>query len=259
MKPVKGNEVTRLECDPLFPQTQWSLIQRAQDDSTEALNSLCGKYRRPFLIWLQGRQRELHGLEPEDLINGFLGLKFQHYVLKAVNPDKGKFRSFVRTCLNNYVRDEVARRMAAVRGGGMLHQPVEELDEQGRTLVDLVSTEASADEAFDRAWGLAILNNAIRRLEHELSQKGSAHLDLWKRLEPLLYEEADAPGYDDISRQLGTTKPILHTAACRIRKRLNALIREEVSETVANKQDFEEELRRFITLFSASSRAGEVA
>ena len=255
MKPDKASEATPRNSGDSFPNTQWSVVQRAQGDSTEALNTLCTKYRRPFLIWLQCRQRELHGLEPEDLVNGFLGLKLQQNVLKAVNREKGKFRSFVRTCLNNYVRDEVARRTAGIRGGGVPHVAVDETDDDGRPLVEPRSAEAAADEAFDRAWGLAILAGAIGRLENELARKGTRHLGLWKRLEPLLYEDEEAPGYSEISKELGTSAAALHAAALRIRKRLSVLIREEVRETVSNNQDFEEELNRFIGLFSRPGAA----
>jgi len=238
--------------EPLFPMTQWSLVQRAQGDSTAALDKLCGKYRRPLLIWLRSRQRDLEGLDPEDLVNGFLGFKLPQQVLNAVTPNKGKFRSFVKTCLKNYVIDELTKRNAAVRGGGIEHQSVNETDEQGQPVVDLLSANAGADEEFDRAWGLALLESAVHKLENELSRKG--YLRLWRRLEPLLYKEAEAPGYVELAKEFDMPTAALHKAAYKMRKRLMVLIREEVRETVASPQDFEEELKQFTALFANQRR-----
>src|SRR6185503_11577468 len=190
MKPNGGGKEPSSSGEHLFPNTQWTLVLRARDGATAALNTLCLKYRRPLLIWLQGRQREFHGLEPEDLVNGFLASKLQQKILKAASADKGKFRSFVRACLNNYIKDELSKHNAQMRGGRIPHQSVDESDEDGRPLVEPVSADASADKEYDRAWGLAILASAIGRLEDELCRKG--HLALWKRLEPLLYEAAEA-------------------------------------------------------------------
>jgi DNA-directed RNA polymerase specialized sigma24 family protein len=248
MKPDIGIDENTSSSTSLFPATQWSLVQRARDKSTVALNTLCDKYRRPFLIWLRVRQRELDGLDPEDLVNGFLGFKLPQQVLQTVSREKGKFRTFVLACLKNYVNDEVTKRNAAMRGGGIEHRSIDETDEKGLAVVEPLSTDAGADEEFDRAWGLAILESAVRKLEEELSRKG--HLLLWRRLEPILYEESDAPGYREIAKEFNVATKTLHTAAHRIRQRLKALIRQEIKDTVASSHDFEDELKEFIALFS---------
>ena len=250
----KGKD--RAESDPLFPNTQWSLVLRARDESTVSLNTLCGKYREPLLIWLRCRQHKFPRLDPEDLVNGFLASKLQQQILKTVTPDKGKFRSFVLTCLNNYVKDELDKGNAGMRGGLKPHHSIDETDEEGRPIVEPIHADPGADEAIDRAWGLVILGNATRRLEAELNPKGL--LPLWESLQSHLYEEAEAPGYDQLAKKLGRSKEVLYSAALRIRHRLKALIREEVRETVASEKDFDDELKRFIHLFSRPHPPGAV-
>ncbi len=254
MKPTKGKD--NAESDQLFPNTHWSLVLRARDESTVALNTLCEKYREPLLIWLRCRKHKLARLEPEDLVNGFLASKLQQQILKTVTPDKGKFRSFVLVCLANYVKDELGKCNAEMRGGLKPHYSIEETDEEGRPIVEPVGADPSADEHYDRVWGLTILANAIRRLEAELNCKG--HLPLWIALEPHLYEEVEAPSFGQIAKELGMSPNVVYTATLRIRRRLKALIREEVRETVVSQTDLDEELRRFIHLFSRPHRPGAV-
>jgi RNA polymerase sigma-70 factor (ECF subfamily) len=256
MKSKQGKEKARSDSDQLFPNTHWSLVLRTRDESTVALNTLCKKYYKPLLIWLRCRQHKFRPLEAEDLLNGFLASKLRQHFLRNINPGKGKFRSFVLVCLDRYATDELQKCNAAIRGGGKPRPALEERDERGQAIIEPVSAEPGADEAYDMAWGHVILASAVCRLEAELASKG--HLPLWEALQPHLYEEAEAPSYGQIAKELGISRNALYTVAHRIRKRLNALIREEVRETVASQEDFDEELNRFINLFSHSHRSGTV-
>src|SRR4030095_4356426 len=75
-----------------------------------------------------------------------LASKLKQKIRKAASAEKGKFRSFVRACLNNYIKDELSKHNAQMRGGRIPHQSVDESDEDGRPLVEPVSTDASADK-----------------------------------------------------------------------------------------------------------------
>jgi RNA polymerase sigma-70 factor (ECF subfamily) len=236
----------------LFSNTHWSLVLRAQDQSAAALNTLCEKYREPLLVWLRNRQHTFRPLEPEDLVNGFLSAKLEQQFLKDVAPEKGKFRAFVLKCLDHYVKSESRKCKAGVRGGDKPHVAIEETDEQGQPIIEPVSVETGPDQAYDRVWAQTILGNAIYRLEAELTSKG--HLPVWEALQPHLYEEKQAPSYARIAQRFGFSEGSLYTAACRIRQRLRELLIEELEETVASPEDFEEERKHFRELFSPPHR-----
>ncbi|MCX6925359.1 MAG: hypothetical protein NT154_19435 [Verrucomicrobia bacterium] len=151
------------------------------------------------------------------------------------------------TCLQTYITREVRQLRAGIRGGDKQHLSIEETDEEGQAIIEPASADAGPDKQYDRAWAEAILENAKYRLEAELAPKG--HLPLWEALQPNLYGEAEAKCYAQIGMQFGLTEAALCTAASRIRKRLRELLLQELRETVACQEDFDEERKHFREMF----------
>ena len=105
-----------------------------------------------------------------------------------------------------------------------------------------------------RTWnttGLApgsLLERARCRLQGECARQG--HAALYSELEPGLLAEEGAASYKEIAARLSMTEPAVKVAAHRIRIRLRGLMREGVLQTVATEEDWHEEIRYLIGLFS---------
>ena len=91
-----------------FDKTQWTEILVAAGQqatgATQALNSLCAKYRPPLYAFIRAQGRS--PADAEDLVQGFFLHLLAKDRLKQVNPSKGKFRSFLLACLTNYLRNQ---------------------------------------------------------------------------------------------------------------------------------------------------------
>jgi len=166
---------------------------------------------------------------------------------RAVASEKGRFRTFLIQCLKNHLRDELDKKTAAKRGGG---KPIASLDQtngEGTKINQPASKNPSPDLEYDRAWAKSVLNNSFRKLEEECSrQKIPA---MYAALEPVIFCDDTASPYREIGLQLGMSEAAVKMAASRIRARLRELVREEVMQTVANDQDWQEEVRYLIQLF----------
>jgi len=239
--------------DGLFPATQWTVVLEAKAESETALSALCQAYRQPLLVWvrcwLRGWGRPQN--DAEDLVQGC----FQHLIrrdfLKNVARDKGRFRTFLLTCLKNHLRDAHGKQAADKRGG---LKEVASLDAGGAEdeALELSETEsAEPDREYDRAWAQAVLANALQKLAGECERRRQERL--FRALEPSLFGDETALGYREAGVALGMSEDAVKTAAHRIRTRLKALVREEVLQTVARKEDWEDEIRYLIEL-SARSR-----
>ncbi len=77
----------------------------------------------------------------------------------------------------------------------------------------------------------------------------SGHAALCEALEPVLFNEADAPAYKQIGQTLEMSEIAVKVAAHRIRQRLKGIIREEVLQTVTNANDLQDELGYLQSLF----------
>ena len=232
--------------DPgLFTNTHWSIVQRAQDKSEIALNSLFSSYRDPLLVWLRARNYSHH--DAEDLVQGFFASLLRHDFLKKLSREKGRFRSFLITSLKNYLNDVRDKANAGKRGGGHSPDSLQETDDQGQPLHDPASSSATPDVEFDRAWAQAVLAKSLRQLQSECARTG--HAALAAALEPVMFADETAAPYREIGERLGMSENALSTAAHRLRTRLRGILRDEILQTVDNEADFQDELNYLRSLF----------
>ncbi len=136
--------------------------------------------------------------------------------------------------------DEHARANTQKRGGG---QPVVSFDglsaEQRYDLEPM--DQLSPDKLFERHWALALLDQVLARLEQEFREAGKA--DLFARLRGFLVTDAGQETYAEAAAPLGMTGEAVKKAVQRMRHRYYALFREEISHTLADPAEVEEELR----------------
>lgn len=230
----------------LFDATRWSIVLRAREKSESALAALCETYRRPLLTWLR-----IQGYAPEqaeDAVQGFFAHILSRAFLENVAREKGSFRTFLLRCLKNYLRDEYHRQTAAKRGGTHAPLSLDETDGEGQKVREPAANGAAPDREFDRAWAKAVIANALIRLEAEYASQGNSAL--CAELKPAMSVDDNAPSYAQIASRLGMSEGAVKVAAHRMRNRLATIIRNEVSQTVANESDLEEEVRYLIQLFA---------
>src|SRR5262245_13686028 len=104
-----------------FATTDWRLIAAARGSDVpqarQALAELCAAYWYPLYAYL--RRRGHPAEQAQDLTQGLFAhlLERKHGFLAGVEPEKGKFRSFLLTALQHFVSDERDRAAARKRGG----------------------------------------------------------------------------------------------------------------------------------------------
>ncbi len=80
-----------------FTTTHWSVVLTARGSdpvaAETALSTLCQTYWRPLYVFAR---RLGHGAEDaEDLTQGFFARLLEKEYLKSIQPEKGKFRTFL--------------------------------------------------------------------------------------------------------------------------------------------------------------------
>jgi RNA polymerase sigma factor (sigma-70 family) len=218
-----------------FATTRWSLIAASRGEEPRAraaLSELLQDYRGALLAYVvhQGHAPDV----AEDLVQGFLAQWLERDFHHRVDPERGGFRAWLVTALRNYLLTVAAAEQAQKRGGG-------------RAAVDiaLAGSELPADsdpeEEFDRAWAREILRHALRRLRAEAEARGRQ--ELFEVLSPFLAEAPDADDYARAAARLGLRPNTVAVAVRRLRLRLQALIRDAVSDTVDSPEALAHELQ----------------
>src|SRR5205085_2176310 len=101
------------------------------------------------------------------------------------------------------------------------------------------ATVLPPDEAFDQQWALTLLELTVERLRGEFAAKP----DDFEALKGCLMAGRGAIDYATVAKQLGMNEGAARVAVHRLRKRFREIYSEEISQTLAEGADLEEELR----------------
>lgn len=232
----------------MFETTRWSLVQTAgtgDADARAALEELCRIYRPAVLAWLRGRGYSRN--DAEDLTQGFFARFIEKRLHETAAPERGRFRTYLRTALHHFVINAAEYEHAARRHPG---RPASDLDPE-----TLTAAEGDApDRAFERAWALTLVQRAMQRLRRETAEAGKAAL--FERLQDCLVEPPAGQEYARIAAAAGTRPNTIAVAAHRLRERLRALVREEIALTVADRAEIDAEYATVaVSLRDARGRA----
>ncbi len=230
-----------------FATTHWSVIAAAQDRASpqaqEALGTLCRCYWYPLYAFIRR-----HGSGPDeaqDLTQEYFALLLEKDFLEAVNPAKGRFRSFLWASCKHFLANERDRQRAQKRGGActMLSIDLHQAEERYRLEP---ADHLTPDKLFERRWALTLLEQVLSRLREECAAANKT--SLFEALKGFLAGRKAEASYNEAGACLGMTEGAVKVAVHRLRKRYRELLQEEIMRTVANPEEIEEEIRH---LFAA--------
>jgi RNA polymerase sigma factor (sigma-70 family) len=230
-----------------FPATRWTLVIAAADpnrkETRSALISLCENYWYPLYAYL--RRRGYPADQAQDLTQEFFVRVLEGRYLDRADPERGRFRSFILTCLKFFVADQEDCNRAQKRGGGVV-VPLEFDSGEDRYQREPAHGE-TPERIFERRWALAVLDRVVGRLRNEFVLHGRP--EHFERLKVFLLGQSDAP-YAELARDMNTSEGALKVAIHRLRKRYRELFREEIADTVADPAEVESELRFLVAVLT---------
>jgi hypothetical protein len=108
--------------DGFFPATRHSVIERIRgesaDDRRAAFGDLVEGYWKPVYKHLRVTWR-LGAEDAQDLTQGFFADAFQKGWLERFEPEKARFRTFVRVCADRFVMNRRQAEGRLKRGGAV--------------------------------------------------------------------------------------------------------------------------------------------
>jgi RNA polymerase sigma factor (sigma-70 family) len=232
-----------------FMTTHWSMVLEAQGESPaakEALEKLCRTYWRPVFAFL--RRQGIPPEEAEDITQGFFAELLERGSLSAVRKEKGRLRSFLLGGLKYFLANEGRRAMAIKRGKGQRLIPLEEFRADDRIEME-PADQMTPEMIYERRWALTVLERVLSRLKDEYH--AADNVALFDSLKELLPDEPGSPSQAEIAARMGMTENAIRQAFYRFRQRYQAILREEIANTVATPGDIEDELRHLIAVLEA--------
>jgi RNA polymerase sigma-70 factor (ECF subfamily) len=222
------------------------MIVAARDGETAqakaALAELCRAYWYPLYAYIrhQGHPAD----RAEDLTQEFFARLLEKDSLGMVDPEKGKFRSFLLAACRHFLANQHDHDRARKRGGGRRPLSIDFRDADGRYAHEPGHGE-TAERLFERRWALALLDQVLARLRGEYEAAGKGRL--FECLKGRLTGDAGGP-HARTAAELGLSEGAVKVAVHRLRKRYRELLREEIAHTVDDPAQVEDEIR---ALFAA--------
>lgn len=222
-----------------FATTHWSVVMAAHD-SPRALERLLRAYWGPIYAFL--RRSGYARPEAADLTQEFVAkVMIERRLAAQADPERGRFRTFLRAALRNFLIDQNRRSTASVRAA-----PDRPLSLEASEM-DVAEPGDAADpgEAFDRQWAASVLSAAVDRLARECRRDGLARH--WEAFEAAVLIPAvscaEPPTYADLAPRLGAAdgdevSALVHT----VRRRFRKVLADVVSQTAESPEDVEQEL-----------------
>ncbi|HEY8748672.1 MAG TPA: sigma-70 family RNA polymerase sigma factor [Tepidisphaeraceae bacterium] len=231
-----------------FATTRWTVVLAAGTGSpqaNQALAQLCQNYWVPLYAYL--RKKGHKPADAEDIVQAFLARLIEKTALAAADPNRGRFRSFLISSLQNFVANRRDRELAHKRGGNLKKFSLD-FNTAEEAYHREPWTDLTPEKIFDRRWAIDLLNLVLSRLQDEYAKSGKSKL--YERLRPALTGDAQGIGYAEIASELQISSDAIKMAVSRMRKRYRELLRQNIADTVASPEDVDDELRH---LFSALS------
>jgi RNA polymerase sigma-70 factor (ECF subfamily) len=231
-----------------FQSTHWSLVLRAglraDQEADVALSVLCERYWFPLYAYVRRRVSDVH--EAQDLTQEFFAWLLAKDALRAASPERGRFRAFLITVLKNFLAKQWDRAKSKKRGGGVCVLSLD-LEAGESRLSREPSHNLTPDRLYERHWVRTLLDLVLRRLEAEYEATG--RLSQFQQLRAALGGDCDRLPYTELGARLGISDEGARQAASRLRRRYRELLRDEVSQTLANPGDIDEEIKRLFAAF----------
>lgn len=229
-----------------FPTTRVSIVVAAGSDDPDArrraFETLIKVYWRPVyshlrLKWRRGRE------DAEDLTQEFLSRAVAQGFFNGYDPDRGRFRTFLRGCLDHFAANARRDEQRLKRGGGLTHLPLDfEGAEHDLALAD--GTAADPDARFQQEWVRGLFAAAVDALREQSEAGGhDIRFQVFRRhdLEPVL--DRERPSYRALAEEFGLPVTQVTNHLAWARRELRRLVLEQLQALSGSEAEFRAEAK----------------
>ena len=232
-----------------FHTTHWSVVllagQTSLPESTAALEKLCRAYWFPVFAFAQ---RQGYGPEDaKDLAQQFFSRLLERNDFAGLDPQKGKFRTFLLTAFTHFLSNERDRAGRLKRGGGKRILSLDEFSPEQLSAM-MPAEDCPPAREFDLRWALAVMDQALARFKTEMSAAGK--IGQFELLNRFLTVDAGPGEYSSVAQKLAVADASVAVLVHRMRQHYRELVRDVVAQTVSSPSEIEEEMRHLFEVLN---------
>jgi RNA polymerase sigma factor (sigma-70 family) len=227
-----------------FPSTRQSIVAAFASGQPEvrrsAYDRLVTAYWKPVFKYVRLKWHATRE-DAADLTQGFFLRALEKDFFAGFDPARGRFRTYLRTCVDGFVANARKADGRLKRGGGVTLVPLD-FEEAERELEQASSQVDDFDAYFHREWLRSLFAAAIGRLRDSCDARGrSARFVAFERYD--LAPGDRRPTYDELARGLDLSTTTVTNELAAARREFRRLVLEVLREQCATDEEFEAERR----------------
>jgi len=238
-----GDEFAGPECLESFPTTHWTTLRKLGGPMTpeqrEVLNCLIARYWRPVYAYIRHSGHRGNAL---DLTQDFFAYSLAHELFARADPARGRFRTFLLTCLNNFLKDVGRRERRHAPPEGIVS--IQQLATGGKPPFEPSRSE-TAEGVFLRSWVYELLMRVWCTLEQEYEAAGKQlHCQLFHKrvFEPALRGTSQPP-LRELAEETGLTEKQASNRIVTTMRAFRRLLRKEIELYAGSEDEVSAEIR----------------
>jgi RNA polymerase sigma factor (sigma-70 family) len=229
-----------------FPPTRHSVVRATADADPDvrrdAFGRLVAAYWKPIYKYLRFRWSRSPE-EAEDATQGFFAAAMEKQWLAGFDPDRARFRTFLRTCLDGYVMNEQRAAGRLKRGGGVREDSLDFVEAERELALQDRSAAADPEAFFEQEWVRALFGEAVAVLRERYGEPHALRFGLFERYDLATLDEDARPGYRELAAELGITVNDVTNHLAAARRDFRAIVLDLLRATTGSEEDAREELR----------------
>ena len=226
-----------------FPATRYSVIAVLRSEKSPnrevAWESLLRMYWKPVYKYLRIKWHKSNE-DAEDLTQGFFTSAMEKNFFRSYDPDRSRFRTFLRTCLDGFAANQDKAAKTLKRGGGALFVPLDFHQAE----IELKQTRYSPDEVFEKEWIRSLFSAALGAFRSKCEEQN-------KMIQFQIFEQYDIdtePGakisYDDLSKQFRIPVTAVTNYLSFARREFRKMVLLKLQEMSGNEEEYRADARR---------------
>lgn len=232
-----------------FPNTRLSVVARTRSDDEEtrrlAWATIIEAYWKPVYKYLRVKW-SLDPDEAADLTQEFFTTTLEKEIVERYDPERARFRTYLRLCLDGFVSNARKAERRLKRGGGVIVVPLDFETAEGEIAHHEAAVNADVDELFYREWVRALLERSVADLRRHADDAGRPVMfEVFAKYD--LTDEGEArPTYADMARELGLTTAMVTNHLAATRRQFRVIVLDRLRELTSSDEEFEAEAAQLL-------------
>jgi len=236
-----------------FPATGVSLIARVRDMDPScrraAFSTLISAYWKPVYKYIRIHWRASNE-DAKDWTQDFFAHALEKDYLQRYDPARTRFRTYLRTCIDGFVANQLKSASRLKRGGQIQNLPLDCVVAESELLQGSEHGCPDPEELFHREWVRSLFQLAVEDLRESCRSSGRGQVfEVFSRYD--LEPSAERLTYGQLGADLGLSAVQVTNYLASARRQFRELVLQRLRDLCATESEFQAEARH---LFGAEPK-----